>query len=190
MATDRREANIIHYYRVHKNLSQRELADEMSKVFPWIDKSLISKMENGQCEPTEEMRAWCCNGTNSPADEQNGEGWESGRSQYFGSEKAYFSPLEQAVLDRLEMTDIDHRYTRGMLKTLLGSNDRQIRKAIETLRANGIRIGSGLGAKGYWIIRDRGEYKRFIKEYSSRAYSVLANKSAMDNQEMEGQIRL
>lgn len=189
MANDRSEGNIIKAYREARGLSQRELADEMAKTFPGVDKALISKMENGLCEPTEAMRAWCCNGTNSPNDEPNELEWEVMPDGFSGFETGYFSPLEQSILDYISKATIDNRASRGMLRALFGASDRQIRKAIESLRENGIRVGSGLGAEGYWLIRDEEEYRRFEPEYTSRAYKILKNKSAMDGY-VEGQIRL
>lgn len=188
MANDWCEGNIIKAYRKDRGLTQRELAEEMSKVFPGVDKALISKMENGLCEPTEEMREWCCNTSNRPIGERNDAVWEVYLPESEASQMGYLSPLEQEILDRLQETDIDHRLTRSHLWSLFGS-DRMNRRAIETLRSYGYRIGSGLGAEGYWLIRDDEEYKRFSKEYSSRAYKVMKTKSAMDNY-VEGQIRL
>ncbi len=189
MANDRSEGNLIRIYRESRGLSQRELAEEMAKTFPWVDKALISKMENGLCEPTEEMRAWCCNGENRPADKLNEVFDVVAQLKEKLPENGYYSPLEQAVYERLLATDAEHRVTRGMLVALFGSSDRQIRKAIEALRGGGIRIGSGLGEKGYWLIRDESEYRRFITEYTSRAYAIIGNKYAMDNY-TEGQIEL
>lgn len=187
MANDRSEGNLIKAYREASGLSQRELAEEMAKTFPGVDKALISKMENGLCEPTEEMRAWCCNGINRLADERKQSEGSIPRSAISGFEKGYFTAFEQSILDRLANTDIEHRVTRGMLVALFGSSDRAVRKAIENLRASGIRVGSGLGDKGYWLIKDENEYKRFIAEYTSRAYAVIGNKFAMDGY-TEGQM--
>lgn len=180
--------NVIKLFRDVYSYTQAELAEEMKPEFPWVDKALISKIESGKCDPTEEMIEWCCNRANELSAEPERLDWEIYQEDGFVSVGPYLEPLEQTILEYLENTDIDHRLTRSHLWSLFGS-DRMNRRAIENLRSYGYRIGSGLGAEGYWLIKSEEEYKRFIKEYSSRAYKVLKNKAAMDRY-TEGQIRI
>lgn len=178
---------MIKEYREALGLSQREFAALMSRDIPGVDKALISKMENGLVAPSKAMIAWCCNGPNSPVGEPNGVKGITGQIKPKSSEKAGYSPLDWSVFEKLQHTDFDHRVSRGMLVALCGSTDRQVRASIETLRRSGVRIGSGCGAAGYWLIRSDDEYKRFIREYVSRAYEVLRVKAAMDSS-VEGQL--
>lgn len=190
MEIDRREmSNVIKYYRNLKGLTQPELVKEMKGEFPWVDASLISKMESEKCEPTEAMRAWACNMANSFIQSRNTLKGIVNHSEDKVSENGDFSPLMAKVYEALKDTDIDHRLTRYQLGKLTGMGDRRNRDLLEEMRSMGYRIGSEMGAEGYWLIRSEEEYRAWIKVYSSRAYTVLRNKSAMDNY-VEGQIRI
>lgn len=176
-------------YREAKGLTQKELAEEMRTEFPWVDESLMSKMANGKCAPTEAMQTWACKCLNSLLERQKGAKGIDGQYPTKSSETADLTPLEMRVYEFLLNTDIDHRITRMGLMRITGMKDRQARDVIEGMRAKKLRIGSGLGKEGYWLIEDEAEYESFIREYSSRAYTVLKNKTAMDNY-VKGQIRI
>ena len=45
-------------YRLYKNLTQAQLADELKEVTEGIDAPLISKIEKGICEPPDAVRAY------------------------------------------------------------------------------------------------------------------------------------
>lgn len=171
---------MIKEYRESRGLSQRELANLMSKDIPGVDKALISKLENGLVAPSERMIAWCCNGQNSSIDEPKSPEGITDRKRHKDARNADFTHFEWSVYNKLLNTDFNHRISRGMLVAYCGATDRQVRKAIESLRRAGIRIGSGLGNPGYWIINNEEDYKAFVKEYVSRAYEVIRTKRAMD----------
>ena len=58
--------------------------------------------------------------------------------------------------------------------------DRQVRKAIEELRASGWLIGSSLRGEGYYMIETKPEYDAFRAEYTARAYQVIHTAEEMD----------
>ena len=188
METNRGEMpNVIKNYRMAKGLTQRELAEEMSKDFPYVDTSLISKFENEVCLPTEAVREWTCKRINDLLAERNQSKGMIYHSQEKLSKNGDFSPLARNVFELIKSAD--GRITREELTRKTGANDRMVREAIEELRSNKIRIGSGGGASGYFICKTESEYKRFIPEYTSRAYKIIRNKEAMDSY-TEGQIEI
>ena len=77
--------------------------------------------------------------------------------------------------------------TRERLMTATGMPDRMVRKEIERMRKNGIRICSRNSNAGYWLCQSEAEYKDFRRSYASRLYEGLKTLSAMDRS-TEGQI--
>lgn len=59
--------------------------------------------------------------------------------------------------------------------------DRQVRKAIETLRSSGVLIGNMSNGDGYFLISTPEEYARFRAVYAARAYAVLDVVRHMDH---------
>ena len=182
-------SNVIKEYRERKGLTQPELVREMKEDFPWVDTSLISKIEHGKCQPTDAMYEWACKRINALIERDLDGICTIYPSEEKTSETVDFTPLMRRVYEALQSTDIDHRLTRRDLSRLTGLTDRRSRDIIEELRSEGIRVGSELGGEGYWLCQTDEEYIRFSKQYASRAYKVLANKSAMDRH-TEGQIRI
>ena len=172
-----------------KGITQPELVKELKPLFPWIDVSLISKMENGLCEPTAEVREWACKAINALIEERLRGVAREYPPEEKTSETVDFSPLMRKVYEALLDTDIDHRLSRRELMKLTSRDDRKSREVIEELREVGIRVGSMCGGSGYWLIHSEEEYRRFDAEYTSRAYKVMKNKAAMDRY-VEGQIRI
>jgi len=79
--------------------------------------------------------------------------------------------------------------TRERLTVATGMPDRMVRKEIERMRKNGIRICSRNSNAGYWLCQSEAEYKDFRRSYASRLYEGLKTLSAMDRA-TEGQIEL
>lgn len=70
--------------------------------------------------------------------------------------------------------------TREQLAEHLGLSDREMRRVIEALRADGNRICSDNKSKGYWIAQTDKEYIDFVPQYIGRAYKQLRTLAAMD----------
>jgi len=85
--------------------------------------------------------------------------------------------------------DKDHPATRQQLIAVSGLSDRVVRKEIEYLRKQGIRICSTNNTAGYWLAKTEAEYKDFRRSYASRLYEGLRTLSSMDRA-TEGQIEL
>ena len=67
--------------------------------------------------------------------------------------------------------------------------DRAFRREIEELRERGYRVVSTSGKPGYWIAKNDKEYREFRENYSSKAFTILRHRSAMDAY-TEGQVEL
>ena len=79
--------------------------------------------------------------------------------------------------------------TRERLMTATGMPDRTVRKEIELLRKNGLRICSTTGKAEYWLAKTEAEYKDFRRNYGSRLWEGMRTLQAMDNA-TEGQMEL
>ena len=78
--------------------------------------------------------------------------------------------------------------TRKRLMEVTGFTDRMVRKEIERLRDNGVRICYGKSG-GYWLAKSESEYKDFRKSYASRFYRGLHTLAKMDRA-TDGQMEL
>ena len=78
--------------------------------------------------------------------------------------------------------------TRERLRQVTGLTDRMVRKEIERLRDNGIRICYGKSG-GYWTAKTEAEYKDFRKAYASRFYKGLWTLANMDRA-TDGQVEM
>lgn len=99
------------------------------------------------------------------------------------------SLMEETMLLRMKYTDSVHRMSRSEAATIAGS-DRTARNIIESLRKRGYRICSESGRSGYWIAKSDAEYKRFKKEYVSRAVNIFQTVRAMDAGSDLDQVRM
>ena len=91
----------------------------------------------------------------------------------------------ETLIERLKKADRDNPVRRPMDPLA----DRGFRKEIEELRERGHRVVSTNGKSGYWIAKDDKEYREFRENYSSKAFTILRRRSAMDAY-MEGQVEL
>jgi transcriptional regulator with XRE-family HTH domain len=163
-------------YREALNMTQTELAEEMSKDIPSMSRPIISLIENGVVEPTQEVIEWlekvCIQRFNARKSESN-------IIRQSDPKNALIGDLEHRVYNRLESLKDGERVTRSELCRLCNTSDRIVRRTIEDMRAKGIRIASGGGMAGYFLAKTESEYKHFEVEYLSRAFTALKTASAM-----------
>jgi len=88
-----------------------------------------------------------------------------------------------------EEATMENPATRERLTVATGMPDRMVRKEIERMRKNGIRICSTNRKAGYWLAKSETEYRNFRTDYASRLYEGLRTLSSMDRA-TEGQIEL
>lgn len=74
----------------------------------------------------------------------------------------------------------DGRKTKLELISQTGYAERDVRKAIEDLRRNGVRILSSSHESGYWISDDASEFEAFKREMLSRASRITTTIEAME----------
>ncbi len=148
-------------YRLKHNLTVRELTEILKReVDSRLTLSTVSYMENGVVEPSESIRCWLAK--RSIEDEEEG-----------------FTGRERLVLNALMYASRERPLTRSELRTYTKLKDRDNREIIEGLRAKGAWIINGPDGKGYYITEDGSELEEWLKIYSSRAYRVLKNRTAM-----------
>ena len=154
-------------YRERKGLTQRALARELAPVFKGVDTSLISKFENGVCEPPIELQA------------------------YIDAEARVAKPeltRTQEIIYNI-LKNSEEPVSRATLCFFCQQNDRANRLDIADMRKKGIRICSSSHKKGYWLAQDKSDYETLRAEYIARINDMASIVKAMDNY-VEGQVRM
>lgn len=156
-------------YRQKEGLTLREMSEVLKKeVDSRYTLAMVSYMENGVVEPSEELRRWLA-------------------SKQIEGEDTPLTYAEDSVLRTLTGHSYEDPVTRSDLKHWTGLSDRDARHAIEDLRARGYWIVNGEGGKGYYITFDRNELERWLKTYTARAVVISRNARAMMSK-MPGQV--
>lgn len=181
--------NIVVEYRVKNGLTQKELADELSQFFPGVDRSLISKMETGLCEPSPLMREHLEKACAHPVGERKINYRVIGQLSGKDAEIVDLSPAHQLALEALKEASKEAPLTRSDLRNRLHTSDRGARRILMDLRAMGVRVIGNSSSKGYWLASTEAEYKAFRRDYVSRAATIYKNVKAMDAW-TEGQMRM
>ena len=154
-------------YRELKGLTQSALAKELSPLFKGVDASLISKFENGVCEPPLELQAYI-----------DGAGQET---------HPELTETQEIIYNLLKTSE--KPVTRATLCFFCQQDDRSNRLDIADMRKKGIRICSSSHAKGYWLAQDEADYESLRAEYIARIRDMASVVRAMDNY-VEGQVRI
>lgn len=84
----------------------------------------------------------------------------------------------------------DKPVTRQQIKNTFLVSDRTARAMIEELREQGVRVCGQNDIDGYWIAKTQEEYKRFRRDYMSKAATIFRRVQSMDNQNDEGQVNI
>lgn len=95
--------------------------------------------------------------------------------------------MKQRLTELLSNATREDPITRADLVAYTGFADRQVRKAIDDLRDEGLRIVST--SKGYYIAATEEDYKAFRALYIARVRTMLARLKKMDAF-TEGQLEL
>ena len=154
-------------YRMKRGLTQSALARELSTLFKGVDVSLISKFENGVCQPNAELQAYI-----------DREDWGL---------RAELTPSQERIYNILKTSEAP--VTRTSLCFFCQQDDRSNRMDIADMRKKGIRICSSSRGKGYWIAKSEDEYEAMRREYLARIADMASTVKAMDNY-VEGQVRI
>lgn len=86
--------------------------------------------------------------------------------------KALKSASKEKPLDRYEYA------------AAIGMHERSIRNAVHNLRNEGVRICSDSAESGYWIAKNKKDYREFCKrEYDSRINDMIKTRRAMNRGE-------
>ena len=154
-----------------KGMNGVELARELKEISPGIEAPLISKMEKGLCEPTEEVKAYI-----------------DARRMTTTDKIADLTPTQTSLMLLLMTGTPDRPISRTDMILCTNQSDGKNRKDILAMRDKGLRICASTANGGYWIARSDSEYKHFRGEYVSRIKSLVRTLKAMD-ENVEGQIR-
>lgn len=88
--------------------------------------------------------------------------------------------IKDEVLNTLERLPKGETVSRRYLSTILKTNDRSVRKAIEDLRREGHPIMSTSHSKGYKLMENMEEFKAFKRENLSRVNKMLVQIDSME----------
>ena len=94
------------------------------------------------------------------------------------------------IYNTIRAASIDKPASRETLIVRTGLPDRQVRKHIEELREQGVRVCGTSRDKGYWIAANEKEYQAFRLDYMSKAKTIFRRTQAMDGQEIDGQVSI
>lgn len=155
-------------YRKQRGLTQAELAAEISKDIPGIDRALISRMETGLCLPSQVIVNWLDKACAHGVGERKGLAWTTLRE---AEKKALKTELQAQIYEALEKASSDSPVTRRMLMIRTGRSDRQVRNAISEMRQDGILIVASSRGYGYWLAQTDHDVRLLRREYSSRLKS-------------------
>ena len=157
----------IREYRDKKGLTQDQLAKELAPMFKGIDSSLISKFENGVCQPPIDLQA------------------------YISAEETEVKPelteTQEIIYSLLKHSEAP--VSRATLCFFCQQDDRSNRLDIADMRRKGIRICSSSRSKGYWLAQSQADYETLRAEYLARIRDMSEIVRAMDSY-TEGQVRM
>ena len=154
-------------YRERRGLTQSALAKELAPMFKGVDVSLISKFENGVCEPPIDLQEYINTEDRISAPELT------------ETQRAIYSLLKRSLSP----------VSRAELCACCLQSDRENRRDIAEMRRKGIRICSSSRSEGYWLAQSQSDYEVLRGEYISRIRDMAAIVKAMDNY-VEGQVRI
>lgn len=172
-------------YRTMRKITQWELADELSKVCPGIDRTLVSKIESGIVKPSrevevyiEDMCAHYLTGSQSHEKPSNGKSIDRVKKV---AQIGDFRLMDEMVLEALMGATKSNPLTRDRLRDITKMRDSVAREIIGRLRDQGYRVIGSAGVKGYWIAKSDEEYLAFRAEYHAKAMTYLRRVQAMDS---------
>lgn len=146
--------------RLSLGMSQQELAEALQTADKRIDVPMISRFENGLCEPTAEVAALL---------------------EMFTIETGAEIEADPMVtlVQALVPFGRENAVSRSVLADRLGLTDRETRKLIERARRSGsIILNSGDG-RGYWQSTDLDEIQRAYRQETSRAMAILTTRKTL-----------
>ena len=95
--------------------------------------------------------------------------------------------MKDYILTLLKCANKENPMDRKHIAEINQVPERKIRRIINDIRDEGIRVVSDSESGGYWIAKTEEEYKRFRAEYVSRATKIFGTVKAMD-EAVDGQI--
>lgn len=158
--------------RMELGLSQPEVSERLKKIDPRMDVSMVSRFERGACLPTLSVLKELESILQAHRTELFGADDMLAMSEYAGEEKRPASPVTD-TLAKLIPFGRRNAISRGALAGKLGMTDRQMRKAVEEARKDGLIILCECNGRGYWQSNDLVEMQQQYRQDTNRALSIL-----------------
>lgn len=159
-------------------LTQEEMVQELKPVCPGLDVSLLSKIENGICEPNREVIEY--------AEKQFANSFKAGLDE----DKAIMprellmllkQPFYRSLYTALQKGSREKPVTKREICKITGHSDRRVRGGVANLRNAGLPVMSLSTHCGYWLAKHESEERELINEYRHRAYELLRTASALQH---------
>lgn len=161
--------------RKAKNMTQAELAARVRHADPTVDQTVISVLERGQLYPSESLRDALC------------EALECTEAELYDGIEAFFVPsdekefsestkiLAEIFTERTgEYKYISRERLRGLFCERTGARtDRDLRRAIEKARQEGMVICNAQDGNGYFLPNTYEELDAQEKRNTNRAVAIL-----------------
>jgi len=166
--------------------TQEQMVGVLKGICPKMDVSLLSKIENGVCEPTSEVKEYAEKVLASSYKEDKEYEMDNLPSDI---QSLLYQPIYRQIYESVINASRQHPVTKQELVDRTGLNEREVRKLITELRNAGLPIIATSGHYGYWIASSNQEQRMLINEYKHRAYKLLKTASALENSNV-GQIEI
>lgn len=164
--------------RLSLGLSQPDVSAKLKEIDPRIDVGMVSRFERGVCLPTLPVLR-CLEAI-----------LQASRTELFGEDELCAIPESEAVggVSASPMTATlanvipygrRNAISRLALAAKLGMSDRQMRKAVEDARNEGLIILCECNGRGYYQSNDLDEISYQYRQDTSRAMSILKRRKPM-----------
>jgi len=164
--------------RLELGLSQPDVSAKLKLIDPRMDVSMVSRFERGACLPT------------LPVLEALETVLQASRTELFGEDELGAIPGNEAT-EAAEMSPMTvalaavipfgrrNAIRRDVLAAKLNMSDRQMRKAVEDARNEGLIILCECNGRGYYQSNDLNEIQHQYAQDTSRAMAILKRRKPL-----------
>lgn len=167
--------------RLSLGLTQGQIVDRLKSVDPRMDIFMVSRFENGICLPTPEVLNVLSVTLQMPVNELYGAEELAVIETIEPPDGAAMSPMTSTLASTLGFGR-RNAISREALAEKLGMSDRNMRKAIEQARREGLVILCECNGRGYYLSTNLDEIQHQYYQDRSRALAILARCKTMRRQ--------
>ena len=164
--------------RLALGLSQPEVSAKLKEIDPRMDVGMVSRFERGACLPTLPVLE-ALETVLQASRAELFDGGELGAVLEIDSTEASSAAPMTAALAAVIPFGRANAISRDALAARLGLSDRQMRKAVEDARNEGLIILCECNGRGYYQSDDMDEIQHQYKQDTNRAMAILKRRGPM-----------